>query len=645
MCGRRLWLMTPLLAVLQLTFLSEGGLAQAPLPRRLWQQSVEPSLLKEQTFYLLVKAPAAEAYMCLRLKPGRSVEAMFAGVRGAPDFNNDVCKLLWQNGEEIGSFRDDADSAQLHDVSDASGLGLEDCQSPMLHLGLAADEAAEELQGVLSSSEHCSLSLAVSGSRRAFGLQNLHTPQALSPQSSAAAPAGQSQSQGKVAYQGEEGLLENVRNRGRCIGVGADGMLYTLICAWGSPVQRWKLRADHLIESVHRPGQCIDVAASRGGSQSAQRLQLASCEVSPAGNSEQEQAWRLRSDGLLGSQLRPGKCIDAQGDPAGWYDAPLQLWDCEEDAVGKESDQRWMIAQQAGEPEPDSVLASLSKSSSASGDSASPSPASGQQPTAAVVDLGAAPRACFLENVLKRGLCADVQPKGAWVPAALKFEGEELHLLPCAWGQVSTESRWKFRPDGFIESVHESGKCIDVRGNPGGQNGDLAQLRECEFAWPVTDQRWTLRKDGLIENQLHKGKCLDVDGYNGYVPANAKLQIWDCEAAAAKSDQRWLCTQEPNQPLPPALLAAQQQAEEAAAVAAQGGLSGVAQKYAVTDSGAPVWPVAARRWSVGVTSWPPVVLGGVMSLGCLALSAWRLRLEPGQERPADVEALSLLLPA
>jgi len=405
---------------------------------------------------------------------------------------------------------------------------------------------------------------------------------------------------------------------GRCIAVATgDASLYTGVCHWGSPAQRWKFRADKLIESVQHPGQCIDVKGNPGV-RKGQRLQLHSCEF---GWKITDQAWHLRPDGFIESVITPGQCVDVLGDPAGWANAKLQLWSCEEDT--SRTDQRWMISQQEGEPEPDAVLASQSRSSqndARSRKSPAASSVAAEKKTQGLPSqsitsgqAGVAPLACFLENAYARGRCANVQPKGAWVPAALKFEGQELHLLPCAWGEVATESRWKFRPDGFIESVQEPGQCVDVRGNPGGENGDVLQLRECEFGWKVTDQRWTFRTDGFIENALHSGKCLDVDGWQGNVAPNARLQLWDCEATDPKSDQRWLCSQEPNQQLPNALVKAEQAAKDADAAA-------IAQKYAVAvDAPVHSLPLQSLRPSTLF-----VVLLAALPLGAFALAMQRL---------------------
>lgn len=94
-----------------------------------------------------------------------------------------------------------------------------------------------------------------------------------------------------------------------------------------------------------------------------------------------------------------------------------------------------------------------------------------------------------------------------------------------------------------------SGKCIDVSGAPGRQNGAPLILRDCELTGvnpdnnSVTDQRWILTSQGFIRNSL-SGKCIDVAGAPGRTNG-AKLQLWDCELSGtnndngSNTDQQW----------------------------------------------------------------------------------------------------------
>jgi hypothetical protein len=97
-----------------------------------------------------------------------------------------------------------------------------------------------------------------------------------------------------------------------------------------------------------------------------------------------------------------------------------------------------------------------------------------------------------------------------------------------------------------------SGKCIDVAGAPGRNNGARLQLWDCELSGTnpdnnsITDQRWTLTDDRHIRNEL-SGKCIDVVGAPGRSDG-ARLQLWDCELSGTNpdnnsiTDQRWTLT-------------------------------------------------------------------------------------------------------
>jgi hypothetical protein len=94
-----------------------------------------------------------------------------------------------------------------------------------------------------------------------------------------------------------------------------------------------------------------------------------------------------------------------------------------------------------------------------------------------------------------------------------------------------------------------SGKCIDVLGPPGIQNGASLVLWDCETSGlnrengSPTDQRWTLNADGFIVNSL-SGKCIDVDGAPD-IQNGASLVLRDCETSGlnrengSPTDQRW----------------------------------------------------------------------------------------------------------
>src|SRR5512136_853072 len=97
-----------------------------------------------------------------------------------------------------------------------------------------------------------------------------------------------------------------------------------------------------------------------------------------------------------------------------------------------------------------------------------------------------------------------------------------------------------------------SGKCIDVSGAPGRNNGSPLQLWDCELSGrnadngSATDQKWTITSKGFIRNTL-SGKCIDVAGAPGR-DNGARLQLWDCELSGrnadngSATDQTWSLT-------------------------------------------------------------------------------------------------------
>ena len=85
-----------------------------------------------------------------------------------------------------------------------------------------------------------------------------------------------------------------------------------------------------------------------------------------------------------------------------------------------------------------------------------------------------------------------------------------------------------------------SGKCFDVAGDPGKDNGSKIQIWDRQFS---SDQKWEITQEGFIKNLL-SGKCIDVDGAPGK-DNGSKLQLWDCEVSGynaynnSPTDQKW----------------------------------------------------------------------------------------------------------
>jgi hypothetical protein len=152
----------------------------------------------------------------------------------------------------------------------------------------------------------------------------------------------------------------------------------------------------------------------------------------------------------------------------------------------------------------------------------------------------------FINNLLS-GKCIDV----AGAPGS--NNGAPLQLWDCELSGnrengSATDQIWILRNDGFIVN-QLSGKCIDVAGAPGTGNGARLQLWDCELSGrnrdngSATDQKWTLMRNGFIRNRL-SGKCIDVAGAPGR-DNSAPLQLWDCELSGrnadngSATDQRW----------------------------------------------------------------------------------------------------------
>lgn len=167
-------------------------------------------------------------------------------------------------------------------------------------------------------------------------------------------------------------------------------------------------------------------------------------------------------------------------------------------------------------------------------------------------------KAFFIENIETDGKCIDV------VGAPGIVNGDQLQLFDCEVSGrhpngTKTDQRWAFMPNGafgqpgsFIQNTNYPGKCIDVEGAPGRNNGDKLQLYTCEWGrysenGNPTDQLWRLRS-GFLENANYPGKCIDVFGAPGRNNGD-KLQLFDCESTSgpggSQTDQTWRQTVNP----------------------------------------------------------------------------------------------------
>jgi hypothetical protein len=144
-------------------------------------------------------------------------------------------------------------------------------------------------------------------------------------------------------------------------------------------------------------------------------------------------------------------------------------------------------------------------------------------------------RGTLIRNQLS-GKCLDVSGSPG------TENGTPLILYDCETSDPNTDQRWIMTSRGFIIN-QLSGKCLDVSGYPGTANGTPLVLYDCETSDPNTDQRWIMTSRGFIQNQL-SGKCIDVAGAPGQ-QNGAQLLLWDCETSGRNgdngsvTDQRW----------------------------------------------------------------------------------------------------------
>lgn len=145
----------------------------------------------------------------------------------------------------------------------------------------------------------------------------------------------------------------------------------------------------------------------------------------------------------------------------------------------------------------------------------------------------------FIVNQLS-GRCLDV------VGAPGTQNGARIVLYDCEFSGQSanlaqTDQLWEFLPTGFIRNI-VSGRCLDVRGGPGTQNGAPLVLYDCELSGrsangAQTDQQWQVMPSGLIRNIL-SGRCIDVSGGPGR-NNGTPIVLFDCEVGQRNSDQYW----------------------------------------------------------------------------------------------------------
>jgi hypothetical protein len=85
-----------------------------------------------------------------------------------------------------------------------------------------------------------------------------------------------------------------------------------------------------------------------------------------------------------------------------------------------------------------------------------------------------------------------------------------------------------------------TGKCVDVSGSPGTNEGAHLQQWTCENGCDKnTDQVWSMDKYGRLVNRVSK-KCIDVSGLRSRSNF-ANIQLWSCESpSSSNTDHIWV---------------------------------------------------------------------------------------------------------
>jgi len=153
----------------------------------------------------------------------------------------------------------------------------------------------------------------------------------------------------------------------------------------------------------------------------------------------------------------------------------------------------------------------------------------------------------FLRNQLS-GRCLDIQgrPSDPGPHGSGGNLGSNAQLWDCSYDNPQQDDHvWILNSDGFLIE-RNSGHCLDVAGTPGTANGSNIQLSRCEFSGyshgGQTDQRWELLPGGYLRNRT-SGRCIDVSGSPG-VNNGANIQLTNCELSGnnhdrTRTDHRW----------------------------------------------------------------------------------------------------------
>jgi hypothetical protein len=199
-----------------------------------------------------------------------------------------------------------------------------------------------------------------------------------------------------------------------------------------------------------------------------------------------------------------GKCLDVLGNDTGGDLAPVDVWDCQSNAV----DQHWTH-------NADGSLETLGRCLDIDGDSTTPG---------ALVELYTCngvggqkwlqePNGALFNP--QSGQCLDD-------PNANTANGTQLRIWYCNGAPPQV---WNV--NGGNPVTGPAGKCLDVLGDDTGGNYAHVDIWDCQPG--AMDQHWTFTAAGQLETL---GECLDIDGDS--TTPGALLELFTCDGAGGQ---------------------------------------------------------------------------------------------------------------
>jgi predicted alpha-1,6-mannanase (GH76 family) len=246
-------------------------------------------------------------------------------------------------------------------------------------------------------------------------------------------------------------------------------------------------------------GQCVDVGGDDVGVDLAP-VQLWNCQSNAV-----DQHWTQNSDQSISTL---GRCLDIEHNGTANGNV-VELWDC--NGVGG---QKWVQQADGSLRNPQSGRCL---------DSPGGNTANGTR--LEIWDCnGSAAQKFFASGGAPisgpGGKCVDVGGDD------IGGNGAAVQLWDCQ--SYAADQHWSSSPDGSARTL---GRCLDVVSG-GTSNGTLVELWDCNG---TGNQKWTQRPDGSLSNP-QSGRCLDAP--NGSSANGVRLQIWDCNGSAAQKFAR-----------------------------------------------------------------------------------------------------------